>query len=66
MKIPINEPEKMDVYSLGFDKGLNRNTDSVVSPLVYNSVEERLSLLTQSGDSISSSVTGLPVSIFSP
>lgn len=36
--IPLPQPETQDIYSLGFDKSLNRGIDSIQSPTVYDQI----------------------------
>ena len=58
IKLPKSE-EKLDIYDYGFDKMLNRSIVQVKSPLVYDLIEERLSQLIQSGNSLAGLVPGL-------
>lgn len=65
-----------NIYDFGYDINLNKvgNTypelglllDSPDSPVVYNSVEDRLSQMTQSGGTVTNSITGLPLSTIDP
>lgn len=42
MQIPLPQPEIEDIYSLGFDKSLNRTISNVSSPTVYDAINEAL------------------------
>lgn len=63
MQIPVKQ-NSIDIYSLGFDAHLNRQLTEVQSPVVYNQIEERLSRMVSSGDSVSSFVANIPLSNF--
>ena len=58
IKLPKSE-EKLDIYDYGFDKMLNWSIASVKSPLIYDLIEERLSQLIQSGNTLAGLVPGL-------
>lgn len=53
-----------DIYTLGFDKNLNRTLAVPESPLVYDILEDRMSRLIQADNTVTSSITGLQVAIF--
>lgn len=41
-EISISEQNSNDIYSLGFDKSLNRSTEDISSPVVYNPIGEAI------------------------
>ena len=51
--------DKPDIFEYGFSKLLNREIRRTESPLVYNMVEERLSKLVQSGETLVGLIPGL-------
>ena len=55
-----NTPIESDIFAYGFDKNLNRENIKQDNPLIYNIIEERLSRLTQSGETISKTIPGFP------
>lgn len=54
---------KPNIFDFGFDKHLNRQLPQITSPVVYNSIEDRLSMLVQSGDTVTTLVPGLQESV---
>lgn len=51
---------KGSIYDYGFDGLLNQPNSNQESPLVYNVVEERLSGIVQTSDTITNLIPGLP------
>lgn len=59
MIIPLPKT-KPDVYTLGFNQWLHREIQTIESPLVYNTVEDRLSQLIQTSGVATTLIPGLP------
>lgn len=58
--IPLPQPKIPDIYTFGFDNHLLRTLPEIESPLVYNSIEDRLSQLIQTSGTLTGLIPGLP------
>ena len=61
MKIPLPENNAADIFAFGFTKLLNRDEDTITSPVVYDN-NERLSVMAQ-GNIVTSALPGLAESV---
>ena len=62
MQINLPKTDQVDVFSVGLDKWLYRRREEIQSPLVYNTVDERLSQLVQTEGKAATILNGLPIS----
>lgn len=61
MNLNLPEPQQPDIFSFGFTRLLNRDTDEIPSATVYD-LSDRLSSMAQ-GNVIGGSLPGLPESV---